>query len=127
MKAILALCALLAASPASAQIHRWVDADGRVQYSDKPPAPAAKAAADQPRPEIRMYATDWCPHCRRAQAFFAKQGIRYTHIDIEKSEAGRAEYRSLGGRGVPLIVVGSQRMSGFGEERMMQMLKSAGY
>jgi glutaredoxin len=74
-----------------------------------------------------MYATDWCPHCRRAQAFFAKQGIRYTHIDIEKSEAGRAEYRSLGGRGVPLIVVGSQRMSGFGEERMMQMLKAAGY
>jgi glutaredoxin len=140
----------LASIPASAQIHRWVDADGRVQYSDKPPpgvksapvearinsyggtpvvsgtaAPAAKA--EQSRPEIKMFATDWCPHCRRAQAFFAKQGIRYTHIDIEKSEAGRAEYRSLGGRGVPLIVVGEQRMSGFGEERLAQMLRAAGY
>ena len=38
MKRIIAVCALLACIPASAQqIHRWVDADGRVQYSDKPP------------------------------------------------------------------------------------------
>jgi glutaredoxin len=158
MKAIIALCALLASIPVSGQqIQRWVDAEGRVQYSDKPPpgvaskpvearinsyggtpvvsgAPAASKApvsaakaADQPRAEIKMYATDWCPHCRRAQAYFARQGIRYTHIDIEKSESGRAEYRSLGGRGVPLIVVGSQRMSGFSEERFAQMLKAAGY
>lgn len=30
----LALCVAL---PASAQLYKWVDADGRVQYSDKPP------------------------------------------------------------------------------------------
>src|SRR5476649_1229647 len=30
----LALCAALAAS---AQMYKWVDSDGRVQYSDKPP------------------------------------------------------------------------------------------
>jgi len=151
MKAIIALCALLASIPVSAQqIQRWVDADGRVQYSDKPPpgvaskpvearinsysgapvvtgtaAPAAKAG--QPRPEIRMYATDWCPYCRKAQAFFAQQGIRYAHIDIEKSETGKAEYQRHGGRGVPLILVGAQRMNGFSEERLAQMLKAAGY
>jgi glutaredoxin len=89
--------------------------------------PASAATPGQTRPEIKMYATDWCPYCRRAQAYFAQRGIRYTHIDIEKSQAGNAEYKSLGGRGVPLITVGSQRMSGFSEERLAQMLKAAGY
>lgn len=147
MKAIIALCALLASIPVSAQqIHRWVDADGRVQYSDKPPpgvksspvearissysgAPVVSGAPSPgaTRPEIRMYATDWCPYCKKAQAFFARQGIRYAHVDIEKSEAGKAEYQRHGGRGVPLIMVGTQRMTGFSEERLAQMLKAAGY
>ena len=147
MKAIIALCALLASIPVSAQqIHRWVDADGRVQYSDKPPPGVASKPVEArinsyggtpvvsgtsspvaSRPEIKMFATDWCPYCRRAQSFFARQGISYTHIDVEKSDAGHAEYRSLGGRGVPLIMVGTQRMNGFSEERLAQMLKAAGY
>ena len=147
MKAIIALCALLACLPVSAQqIHRWVDAEGRVQYSDQPP-PGVKSSPVEARissysgtpvvsgvpspaasrPEIRMYATDWCPYCKKAQAFFARQGIRYTHVDIEKSDAARAEYRRLGGRGVPVILVGTQRMNGFSEERLAQMLKTAGY
>jgi len=46
MKAIIAFCALLASFPVSAQqIHRWVDADGRVQYSDKPPPGVASKPA----------------------------------------------------------------------------------
>jgi len=32
-----------------------------------------------------------------------------------------------GARGVPVIVVGAQRMNGFSEARLAQMLKSAGY
>jgi glutaredoxin len=150
-KAIIALCALLAAIPASAQVHRWVDADGKVHYSNEPPpegvkakpvpyrinsfsappvvsgAPSPAARPGQARPEIKMYATSWCPYCRRAQAYFAQRGIAYTHIDIEKSPIGQAEYRGLGGRGVPLITVGTQRMNGFSEENLAQMLKAAGY
>ena len=81
MKAIIALCALLASIPVSAQqIHRWVDADGRVQYSDKPPPGVASkpvavrinsyggtpvvsgtASPAVSRPEVKMFATDWCP------------------------------------------------------------------
>lgn len=49
MKRIIALCALLACLPAEAQqVYRWVDGNGRVQYSDKPP-PGVKAAAVQSR------------------------------------------------------------------------------
>ena len=47
--------ALVAASPASAEVHRWIDADGVINYSDRAPqpsappvAPAAEPAAEPP-------------------------------------------------------------------------------
>jgi glutaredoxin len=146
------VAALLATAAHAQEIYRWTDAQGRVHYgADKPPAgvkakvvesrissiagpatvmgkppePRARAAA---RPlEVTMYATDWCGYCRQARQFFARNGIRYAELDIEKSAAAHAEYKGLGGRGVPLIVVGEQRMSGFSEARLMQMLRAAGH
>ncbi len=79
------------------------------------------------KPVVKMYATDWCPYCKQARDYFARNGIPYTELDIEKSEAARAEHKSIGGRGIPVILVGSERMNGFSEQRMAQMLKAAGY
>lgn len=147
---IAAIGALLTAVAAGsfAQVYRWVDANGRVHYTEKPPpgvagkvvqprinsyggAPAssgarAASAAAASQPEVVMYATDWCPYCRQARQHFARQGIAYREIDIEKSAAGRAEYDRLGGRGVPLVLVGSQRMQGFRAESFDRLLRSAG-
>jgi glutaredoxin len=64
-----------------------------------------------------MYATDWCPHCARAREHFRKNGIDYVEHDIEKSPQARSEHQRLGGRGVPLILVGEQRMNGFNAAR----------
>ena len=145
--AIGALLTVVAAG-SFAQVYRWDDANGRVHYTEKPPpgvaakvvqprinsygaapassgAHAASAAAASQR-EVVMYATDWCPYCRQARHHFARQGIAYREIDIEKSAAGRAEYDRLGGRGVPLILVGSQRMQGFRAESFDRLLRSAG-
>lgn len=131
------------------QIYRWVDANGRVQYSEKPPA-GAQSSTVQPRVSsvggnasaakgggaaqpatakaaVKMYATDWCGYCKQARQFFARNGIAYTELDIEKSQAAMAEYKGLGGRGVPVILVGSERMNGYGEQRLMQMLKAGGH
>ena len=147
MKAIIVLCALLAGIPAEAQqIYRWVDGNGRVQYTDKPPAgvkakPVAErinsysgtptvtgsASAGATRPDIKMYSTQWCRYCQKAREYMARNRIRYTELDVEKSAAAKAEYQRLGGRGVPVILVGAQRMNGYSEERFVQMLKAAGY
>jgi glutaredoxin len=140
---------LLVCIPASAgaqQIYRWVDANGRVQYTaEKPPGvksspvesrinsysgTAVVTGAASPgasRPEIKMFSTAWCPYCRKAREFFARQGIRYTELDVDKSPAARTEYQRMGARGVPVILVGTQRMNGYSEERLAQMLKAAGY
>ena len=77
--------------------------------------------------EVKMYATSWCPYCAKARAYFARRGISYVEVDIEKSREGRAEYERLGARGIPVILVGPQRMNGFSEARLSQLLAEAGY
>ena len=81
---------------------------------------AAGGAAGQAVPaptEVRvvMYATAWCPYCAKARDYFARTGTAYVEHDIEKSADARAEFKRLGGRGVPLILVGSEKLRGFNE------------
>jgi glutaredoxin len=130
------LLCISAGSASSQQIYRWVDANGRVQITtEKPPAGVKSSTVEPPlssyggTPTVSgaPRAADWCPYCRKAREFFARRGIRYTELDIEKSPAARAEYDRLGARGVPVILVGTQRMNGFGEERLARMLKAAGH
>lgn len=80
-------------------------------------AAAAGARAERPAapPSVVMYATDWCGYCARARAYFARNGIAYVEHDVEKSAHAAAEFRRLGGRGVPLIFVGRERLDGFNE------------
>ncbi len=89
---------------------------------------AAPVSADAgAKPEVKMYATSWCPYCAKARAYFSRRGIAYVEVDIEKSREGRAEYDRLGARGIPVILVGPQRMNGFSEARLSQLLAEAGY
>ncbi|HYG54165.1 MAG TPA: glutaredoxin family protein [Burkholderiales bacterium] len=139
MKALVLAIALfgVALSAHAQTIYRWVDATGRVRYASEPPpgvnaspveqrvtapgtAPAQPAMPAQP--QVRMFATDWCPYCAKARQYFARNGIRYTELDIEKSPAAKAEYDRLGGRGVPVIFVGNERINGFREETIARLL-----
>jgi hypothetical protein len=42
---IFALCVVLAAMPAAADVYRWVDEDGRVHFGDRPPPGSAERIA----------------------------------------------------------------------------------
>jgi glutaredoxin len=68
-----------------------------------------------------MFSTQWCGHCRNARAYFAAKGIAFNEIDVEASPAGYKEYKQLGGKGVPLILVGKKVMRGFSAERFEAM------
>ena len=151
MRLGLLLAAVLVPLTAGAQIYTWKDADGKTHFGDRPPpeaktreipvrsyeAPAqvrdwskvirgaARPVADTRSQAVTMYATDWCGVCRRARAYFAANGIAYTEIDVEKSEAGRREFEQHGGRGVPLIVMGGKVMRGFSPEGFERMRKAA--
>jgi hypothetical protein len=67
MRRIIALCALLACIPASAQqIYRWVDADGRVRYTTEKPPSGVKASVVESRINCRRRATSTSAWARAA-------------------------------------------------------------
>ena len=134
------LLSTLFAGTAHSRIYTWVDEDGRTQMSDKPPKtggfneidvkvnvissqkPPAKdtatTTASQQKPvasgkKVIMYSAEWCGVCTRARRYFNANNIPFTEYDIDKSTKGRREYKKLGGRGVPLILVDKHRLNGF--------------
>ena len=129
---------------ASAEVFKWVDANGKVHFSDRPPSARSAAKVDvsavnsyevvsvetvSPSAQIgaqtvTLYATAWCRHCKAAKAHFAKRGIPYVEHDIEKSDFARSEHKRLGGSGVPLIVFGSHKMKGFSPARFDRLYDS---
>ena len=134
----LLMLALMVTSHAQADLYKWVDSKGTIHYTDSPPSDAqlqtitgkissfksvevepattssASAAvnASKAKPVV-MYSTSWCGYCRKARRHFNKQGIKFTEYDIEKSASAARAYKKLNGRGVPVILIGRQRMNGF--------------
>jgi len=133
--------------PGYAQFYKWTDDQGRVHYSDKAPqkgaakkleikiqsysGPAVVSAVDRRHASagmarVRMLSTTWCGYCRQARAYMNSKGIPFEELDVEKSMEGRREFSALKGRGVPIILVGSQRMDGYSQARLDAMLRAAG-
>lgn len=120
-----------------ADVYKWTDESGNVHYGDKP-AEHIKAkpiditinrygAINYPetsshtkttaQPKVVMYSTSWCGYCKKARKHFTSKNIAFTEYDIEKNARAKKEYDALNGRGVPVILVGKQRMNGFTASR----------
>lgn len=66
-----------------------------------------------PQPRVVMYATDWCPYCRRARQLLEGKGVAYEEIDVEMSPDARAEMQRRSGRtSVPQIFIGERHVGG---------------
>jgi glutaredoxin len=74
--------------------------------------------------KVVMFATSWCPYCKKAREVFAAKGIRYTEIDVEVDQRGAAYQKdTFGGGGVPLIIMGDRVMMGFDEGELLRGLR----
>ena len=122
-----------------AQLYKWVDDQGNVHYGDSPPENADLKeitgeitsftttevepfkfdpnliTAPEDSKSVVMYSTAWCGYCKKAAKYFRRKNIRFKEYDIEKSEKAARDYKRLKGRGVPLILVGKNRMTGFNQ------------
>lgn len=148
MNRIVFLIALLLAAGTvqAAQLYRWVDDKGRVEWRDTPPPANAKkverrtvggsvietnelpfsvqrAMRDFP---LTFYVTDCGESCSKARAHLNRRGLPYTEKnpqdDIEtykKLTNGRLE--------VPLLFVGREALRGYHEETWEAALDGAGY
>jgi len=72
--------------------------------------------------DVIMYATSWCPYCRKMRTWFSDNNIRYFEYDIEKSTEGRRQFDALGGRGVPLVLVRNRLIRGYNPTAVKQAL-----
>ena len=148
MRWTLFLIFFLAGATAQAELYRWVDADGKVHYSDEPP-PAnikqvekKKAAGGKPSDAqlpyvlqqavknfpVTLYSSDCGDACTRARQLLMKRGIPYTEMEATDPET-QAELRKLTGGPieVPVLTVGRDALRGFEESRWNTSLDAAGY
>jgi glutaredoxin len=155
--AAVALIAFGAACDASAQqIYKIMGPDGRITFSDKPPAetpagpkaqpakvvpytasasPSGGAAAAFPlelrqavsRYPVTLYAATGCETCARGRQFLITRGIPFTERLIVTQEDLDALSRLANTQSVPLLTIGSQQLRGFSDLEWTQFLDAAGY
>ena len=129
----LSLMLALISGDGLAQLYKWVDANGKVHYGDSPPENAqlkdingelssftgvsiesfSGATDTGGNRQVVMYSTEWCGYCRKARRHFQKNNIAFVERDIEKSAKAARAFKDLNGKGVPVILIGQQRMNGF--------------
>ncbi len=125
---------MFSSTPIGAEIYKWFDGDGKVHFGDQPPSAANFERLDlrintytNPETtdvgkdfgvvnEVTMYGASWCAVCKTARKYFRAKGITFVEYDIEKSRKGKRDFKILGGKGVPIILVGGKRLNGFSEE-----------
>jgi len=141
---IITLTLILLSGSAFCQIYKWVDEDGKTHFSSTHPT-QVEAETVQPnitntyssqnlpktsntdqkpiikRKKVVMYSAVWCGVCKTAKNYFRKNNIPFKEYDIETSKKGRLDYKKLNSTGVPIILVGKQRMNGFTAGRFKSM------
>jgi glutaredoxin len=142
LPAALLCCAALA----HAQLYKSVGPDGRVTYSDTPPA-AAKQVETRPLPSgsaaaaplpyalaqvakaqpVTLYTTNNCAPCDAARSLLVARGVPYAEKTVTSND-DIAALRSAGGDAqLPLLTIGRSREKGFEEGAWHTALSAAGY
>jgi glutaredoxin len=139
---------LLAAGPALAQ-YKVVGPDGRVTYTDRPPADAsakvtplgrnnsavAPASSGLPadlqrlseRFPVTLFTATDCAPCETGRQLLQQRGIPYTERQVISNDDVAALERTIGGRTVPALTVGGQALRGFSQSDWVSYLDAAGY
>ena len=141
------MSALISAIPAqAAQLYRWVDDKGRVEWRDTPPPATAKkvekrtvsgssietstlpysvqqAVRNFP---VTLYVSNCGEGCDKARAHLTRRGVPFTQKNPQDDVAA---YKKLtnGGMEVPLLFIGRERLKGYLETSWDNSLDAAGY
>ena len=148
--ALVASAACLLASAAQAQqVYRIVGADGKVTFSDKPPADSnakvtsgsggigagARGSIQLPfelrqvasKYPVTLYTGENCSPCVSARSMLTSRGIPFIEKTVTTAEDSQALQRISGENSLPFATVGSQQLKGFADSEWTQFLNAAGY
>lgn len=144
--AAIAACtiALLAFSAQAQTVYRSVGPDGRVSYTDRPPASGpASAQPGGAAPEsgglpyalrqartrfpVTLYTSTACPPCDDARAMLHARGIPFDERTVQSAADADAFKRLFNETRMPLATIGAQRLMGYEPEQWRDYLNAAGY
>ena len=145
---LFALSLALGSTADAQSVYRWVDADGRVQYSDTPPPTGTKGVQEknvsgssiqnnelslvaqdaQKKNPVTIYVSECGESCDAAKAYLSKRGIPHTVVDPTRTiELNKKFKDETGGTVVPVIKIGEKRLTGWSESAWSGALDTAGY
>ena len=144
----------LACAGAQAQgVYRIVGPDGKVTFSDRPPADAPAPPAQQPgraaqtasggnganaalpyelrqvagRFPVTLYTGSDCAPCNSARNLLTSRGVPFTERTVNTNEDIAALQGLSGSTSLPFGTIGGQQLSGYAEGEWIQYLDAAGY
>jgi len=75
---------------------------------------------------VVIYTTLRCPHCQQLKRWLKKNEIPFLDFNVGKPGKMQKQFFDLGGKSVPLIVLGDQRFTGFNPSQLKSALESEG-
>lgn len=145
----LLLLALAATAASAQQVYRQVDKNGKVSFSDQPPAADARPAAPRSgaapsdsggsaalpyelqqvvqRYPVTLYTRDECAPCDSGRSLLTTRGVPFAERQVRTNEDSEALQRLSSQNSLPLLTIGAQQLKGFADGEWSQYLDAAGY
>ena len=146
----MAFIAVFSSQISAQQLYRSVGPDGKVTFSDQPPAASSGAKVTKGRGgsfaestsgaglpfELRavaqkfpvtLYTGKDCAPCDAGRTMLRARGIPFNERTVDSAEDAASLKRIAGDASLPLATVGGQQMKGYSESEWAQTLDLAGY
>lgn len=150
MRFTLFLCCCMAAGLVqAAELYRWVDADGKVHYTDQPPPASANKVEEKhlsggstidtselpyatrqaiKKSPVTLYASDCGEPCTQARDHLVQRGIPFASKNPQTAPADAEALKKLvGATYVPVLVVGGAVSKGYEKGAWDAALDAGGY
>jgi len=145
-----AMIALCFSAGQAQTIYRIVGPDGKISFSDKPPAAKDDASATTAKGKtlslsgssaalpyelrqvvarypVTLYTTDNCGPCGSGRSLLTSRGIPFNERTVTTAEDAEALQRLAGESSLPFLTIGGQKLKGFSDSEWTQFLDAAGY
>lgn len=76
----------------------------------------SKESSKESAKDIVFYSAQWCGYCQKAKSFMIENAIEFTELDLDASDEHIEQFEAAGGTGIPYLVVGDKKLSGFDED-----------
>jgi glutaredoxin len=131
---------LFSTSSLAATLYKWVDADGKISYQDRPPPKDAKILderkIDEPEEVVQriegvpvvVYTLDNCERCDEVIAWLTNRGVPTEQRSLQEDREAQRQILDLSnGLTAPTLFIDDAFVTDTSEESMLEALRGAEY